>query len=186
MVRIMIILLVLGSGYLGWRAWEQHKQIEQYEIAMADGGQVDKDIAQIQKLAFSYTNLMRMNAQEGIKGDPTEQSSISQYVREVAQRDDVQWGAVSVGSPKSSPVKIGNTQYEDTTYRVEHSDSKDIVGRGNIANLFWLLERGSTKLKVTRIEVTPANKAKENEIPDDEWDVEFDVTVRRPVGKKGK
>ena len=63
---------------------------------------------------------------------------------------------------------------------MEHSDKKDAVGRGNIANLFWLLERGSSKLKVTEIHIDAVGKSKPHEIPEDSWNVDFEVTVRVP------
>lgn len=182
MVRIMIVLLLLGSAFLGWKVYEQREEIKTYEAAMAPGGQVEKDIKMIQSLAFSYTGLNKAKEQEGIKGDVTDQSSIAEYVRRLCQGDNVQWGSVSVGKAKDRDNVKG---YVDYSYQIEHSDKDDAVRRGNIANLFWLLERGSSKLKVTDIKLDPAGKRKPpHEIPEDLWNVEFDVTVRTPEGSK--
>ncbi len=177
MVRIMIVLLVLGSGFLGWKVFEQREEINLYQSAMAPGGQVEQDMTVIQDAAYKYTSRRKLKEQEGIKGDVTDQGSIAEYVRRLCQGDNVQWGAVSIGKARDSNNLKG---YTDFTYGVEHSDKKDAVGRGNIANLFWLLERGSSKLKVTEIHIDAVGKSKPHEIPEDSWNVDFEVTVRVP------
>ncbi|MEC8496092.1 MAG: hypothetical protein VXZ39_14270 [Planctomycetota bacterium] len=182
MVRIMIVLLVLGSSFLGWKVLEQREEISLYESAMAPGGQVEQDMTVIQDAAYKYTSRNKLKEQEGIKGDITDQGSIAEYVRRLCQGDNVQWGAVSIGKARDAPNLKG---YTDFTYTVEHSDKKDAVGRGNIANLFWLLERGSSKLKVTEIHIDAAGKSKPHEIPEDSWNVDFEVTVRVP-GEVGR
>jgi len=177
MVRIMIVLLVLGSCFLGWKVLEQREEISLYEAAMAPGGQVEQDMTVIQDAAYKYTSRKKLKEQEGIKGDVTDQGSIAEYVRRLCQGDNVQWGAVSIGKARDAANLKG---YTDFTYKVDHSDKKDAVGRGNIANLFWLLERGSSKLKVTKIQIDAVGKAKPHEIPEDSWNVGFEVTVRVP------
>lgn len=181
MVRIMIVLLVLGSGFLGWKVYEQREEIKTYESAMAPGGQVESDITTIQKAAFNYTSRNELKKQEGIEGDVTEQASVAGYVRALCQGDNVQWGAVKIGKARDSNNLKGYTDY---TYQVDHSDKNDAVGRGNIANLFWLLERGSSVLKVTEVHIDAVGKSKPHEIPEDLWNVEFEVTVRVPEEKR--
>ena len=66
MVRIMIVLLVLGSGFPGWKVFEQREEISLYESAMAPGGQVEQDMTDPGR--HKYTSRKKLKEQEGIKG----------------------------------------------------------------------------------------------------------------------
>ena len=176
-MQLLSLLCLLFSRSCHCGVLEQREEISLYESAMAPGGQVEQDMTVIQDAAYKYTSRNKLKEQEGIKGDITDQGSIAEYVRRLCQGDNVQWGAVSIGKARDAPNLKG---YTDFTYKVEHSDKKDAVGRGNIANLFWLLERGSSKLKVTKIQIDAIGKAKPHEIPEDSWNVGFEVTVRVP------
>ena len=59
MVRVMIVLLLAGSAVLGWIAYKQTQEIERYETALVEGGEVDETIRSIQEKAFKYNQPQR-------------------------------------------------------------------------------------------------------------------------------
>ncbi len=185
MVRIMIVALLLGSIFLGWRAWTQHNEIQRYEEALAPGGLVEKTVERIQRRAFQYTQYKRRSATEGVKG-AADQGSIAEYVRGHAQGSKVQWGGVKISAAKSRTTTVDKKQYKDTTYKVTAQEKDQTYNRLRIANLFYLLEQKSRKLKITDISITVADKTLPHEIPNDAYDVDFALTVRERAASKKK
>lgn len=177
MVRIMIVVLLLGSAVLGWLAWENSAEIKRYEEALRPNGVVEKTVEQIQKNAFLYTQYKERAAIEGIKGDGGD-DSIAGYVRGQAQDSHVLWGGVSVGAGKPKDTKIDKKTYLDTRYRVEAQEKDRAYSRNQIANFFYLLERDSLKMKITDLTIKSSGKTQAHEIPQDQYDVDFTVTVR--------
>ena len=144
MVRIMISQARARLVLLAGRSSSSERD-QPLRIMMAPGGQVEQDMTVIQDAAYKYTSRKKLKEQEGIKGDVTDQGSIAEYVRRLCQGDNVRGRGLD-----RQGARCGNLKgYNDFTHKVDHSDKKDAVGRGNIANFFWLLERGSSKLKVT-------------------------------------
>ena len=68
----------------------------------------------------------------------TDQGSIAEYVRRLCQGDNVQWGAVSIGKARDAA-----TAWAPTSPTGWSTATRRTRSAGNIANLFWLLERGS-------------------------------------------
>ena len=185
MVRIMIVALLLGSIFLGWRAWNQNAEIQRYEEALAPGGLVEETVEDIQRMAFQYTQYKERAATEGVKGSGDE-GSIAEYVRGHAQGSKVQWGGVKIGAAKARTTSVGSKQYKDTTYKVTPQEKDQTYDRHRIANLFYLLEKESRKLKITAIDIKVADKTLPHEIPNDAYDVDFSLTVRERAEKKKK
>ncbi|MFT6109837.1 MAG: hypothetical protein ACJA2W_002760 [Planctomycetota bacterium] len=177
MVRIMIVALLLGSAFLGWRAWEQHGEINRYEAALAPKGLVEKTVERIQKKAFIYTQYKERSANEGIKGG-SDTGSIAKYIREHAQDSRVLWGGVSIGAAKEKGATVGKKNYTDTSYKITPQEKDQSHNRQRIANFFYLLEKDSRKLKITDLEFRSAGKSKPEEVPNDLYDVELTLTVR--------
>ncbi len=177
MVRIMIIALLIGSAFLGWRAWEQQSEINYYEDALKPNGLVEKTVESIQSRAYMYTQYKERSVNEGVKGAGDE-DSISVYVRKHAQGDKVRWGGVKVGKAKESIVTVGKKSYKDTSYKMTPQEKDQTYDRHRIANLFYLLEKESRKVRVTDIDIKVAGKTLPHEIPSDAYDVDFTLTVR--------
>lgn len=181
MVRIMIVLLLLGSAFLGWRAYTQDKEIKRYEAALAPGGEVDATIEKIQKKAFLYTSYTERQLNEGMKGASDDQDSVDTYLRRKAQGDRVEWGNIKIDKPKPQYNREG---YVDYTYRVTHQDGKMRVSKKRIANMLFTIERDSRKMKVTRLSVRTGDSYKDEDIPEDSWRVDFDVSLRERNKKR--
>jgi len=177
----MIVLLLLGSGVVGWLVWERHQEIQAYEAAMAEGGEVEQLMVKVVERARQYTNDKKREAAEGIKGSLDDEESVPSYIRQTAQDSYVRWGAVTIGKPKSRDY-VPN--FDDIVYSVKQSDKDDTVTRGKIANLFYKLETQSRKLKVTDITLRLSDNVKDEEVPLDAYNVDFDVTIRKPEPKK--
>ena len=183
MVRIMIVALLIGSAFLGWRAWEQHGEITRYEEALAPGGFVEKTVENIQRKAYQYTQYKERSATEGVKGSG-DQGSIAEYVRRHAQGSKVQWGGVKVGKAKEKVVSLDGKSYKDTSFKVTAQEKDETYDRHRIANFFYLLEKESRKLKITDISLSTAGKTLSHEIPNDAYKVEFTLTTRERAAQK--
>ena len=181
MIRVMIVLLLLGSGVVGWLVWERQQEIQSYEAAMAEGGEVELNMVKIVNRARAWTRDNKRLSDEGIKGSLDDEESVPGYIRGIAQDGYVRWGGVTIGKPKAKDNLKG---YDDVVYTVKQSDKDDTIARGKIANMFYKLETQSRKLKVTDIEIRLADNVKDEMVPEDLYNVDFEVTVRQPKAKK--
>lgn len=174
MVRIMIILLLAGSGYLGWSAMEQQKTIDRYEAALEPDGQVERLARSILTRAHNYTRDKERSAKEGLKGDGAD--SVNTYVFEIAARNQVQWGNPKISKPRSAENMQG---YEDSIYKITPAEKSAEFDRNRIANFFYLLEAESRKLRISNIDLRLAEKnIKPHDIPNDRWSVDVTVVMR--------
>lgn len=183
MVRMMIVLLVLGSGFLGWRALQQQARIDELDAALARGGDVERLVQKIQERAYTYTQYQNRKLEEGVKGEVNE-GSMAVFVRKWAQDKDVLWGNVTVNKADDDAVTINNKNYRDTSYRVDPRDKNQWFDRNRIANFMYILESKSRKVKVTELNIELAEKADEHEVPQDKWEVDFKLTVRERDEKR--
>lgn len=182
MVRVMIVLLLAGSAVLGWIAYKQFQEIDRYEAALAEGGEVEETIRSIQEKAFKYSSLKEREESEGMKGAAKDQTEVALYLRAKAQDQFVNWGNINVGKPDEHMNRDG---YQDIVYRVEHSDKDAAVSRNHIANMFYLIERDLRRMKVTSVDIEPAEKSAPHEVPEDRWKVKnFNVTIRERAEKQ--
>lgn len=179
----MIVLLLLGSGVVGWLVWERSQEIQSYEAAMAEGGEVELNMKKIVNGAREYSSLKKSMDAEGIKGSLDDEEAVPTYIRKIGQDSYVRWGGVTIGKPKSKDNVKG---FDDVVYTVKQSDKDDAVSRNKIANLFYQLESKSRKLKVTDIDIRLADSVKDEEIPQDLYNVDLEVTIRKPEPKAKK
>ena len=170
----MIVLLLAGSAFLGWRAMQQQKTIDRYEAAMAPDGEVEQLAQRILKRAHTYSQYKERSAKEGVKGDGADR--VNSYIFEIAARRNVIWGNPKIGKPRESRPLTGFT---DSVYSITPAEKNASAGRNQIANFFFLLEDESRKLKITNIDLRLATKnVKPHEIPPDLWAVDLSVTMR--------
>lgn len=169
MVRIMIVLLVLGSAFLGWMAFKQHQRIQFLRSALAPDGLVPKTVASIQQNAENYANYKDRAASDQLKDqDP------SVYIRGLAGHPNINIGRVDVNM-KETEAGRGISQRD---YRIEPNDAKATFDRRNIANFLYKLEEDSRRVKVTSISLTPATKVDEGGRPQDLWRMTAAISMR--------
>jgi len=176
MIRVMIVLLLAGSAFLGWKYKQHEAVLARYQAALEPDGEIERRMRSTQRLAFEYAQLQRAAARSGGKIDASSNSSVFNKIQTIAQMDDVAFGSISVSEPRERENLDG---YQDIKYQVEHSDSKHYVDRARLANLFYQLEQSHRSLKVTGLTIRSAPKTPApSEIPNDEWDVDFEITLR--------
>lgn len=180
MVRAMIVLLLLGSCFLGWNYMRQAKILETYEKTLAPGDDVEGYVTQTQARAHDYALALKQAEDENV--DATRDEGVILRIRKVAQSDSVKWGGLYKSKERTKGQTVDGKKYEDTTYSIRHEDNKHTVSRQRIAHLFYLLE-GLRNLHVTRIDISQAKAPKPGDIPVDEWKCDFDVVERKPVKK---
>jgi len=169
MVRIMIVLLVLGSAFLGWTAYKQHQRILYLRSALAPDGFVPRTVASIQQNAENYANYKDRAATDQLKDDDP-----SVYIRGLAGHPNINIGRVEVAW-KGSEVGRGISQND---YRIEPTDAKATFDRRNIANFLYKLEEDSRRVKVTFVSLTPATKVEEGGRPQDLWRMTAAISTR--------
>lgn len=169
MVRIMIILLVLGSCFLGWTAYRQHQRIQYLRSALAPDGLVSKTAASIQHNAERYADLKDRAASDLLKDEDP-----AVYIRELAGHPNINIGRIDVSSAEVEAGR-GITQ---RNYRIKPSDPKQTFDRRNIANFLYKLEEDSRRVKVTYIKLDPASKVEEGGRPQDLWRMETAISIR--------
>lgn len=179
----MIVLLLLGSGVVGWLVWERQQEIQAYESAMAEGGEVEFNMVKIVNAAREWSTSKKSLDAEGIKGNLDDEEAVPTYIRGIGQDSYVRWGGVTIGKPKAKDNVKG---FDDVVYTVKQSDKDDAVSRNKIANLFYQLESKSRKLKVTDIDIRLSDSVKDEEIPVDLYNVDFEVSIRKRDPKKKK
>lgn len=169
MVRIMIVLLVLGSGFLGWTAFKQQQRIEFLRTALAPDGLVPKTVASIQQNAETYAIYKDRSASDQLKDqDP------AVYIQGLAGHPNINIGRVDV---KFSETEAGRG-ITQRNYPIEPSDAKATFDRRNLANFLYKLEEDSRRVKVTSVELTPATKMEEGARPQDLWRMKATISMR--------
>lgn len=181
MIRAMILILLAGSAYLGWNYTQQKATLERYEAALAPDGEIEQLMRQTQSQAYRYAQLQKLSERGGKRIDAGDEGSVFTKVQTIAQMQNVAFGSIKVQKPRRKENVDG---FVDTTYSIEHTDSKQFVDRARIANLFYQLEQSHRSLKVTGVTVkTGARNPSASEPPEDLWDVEFDLTIREKEKK---
>lgn len=169
LARVIILLSVVGSAYLGWAAYEKHQEVSFLRSTFAV--QVPKLAKEIQELS-----LLNSKLEKDIKGDQfISTDSPESYVRRCADNPSVAIGDV-VADPTSRPGPNGTT---DNKITIRPSDSKKAFTHSQIAAFLYRLEADSNQIKVTNLSYRLLGKGvKPDEIPKDEWTFEATITNR--------
>ena len=174
MVRIMIVLLLAGSAVLGYLVLEQRKVLGRFDAALARGGDVERLSEEVLQRGYQYSQYKERSAREGVKGSGDD--SVATYVYEIAARNAVLWGNPNITKPRSSTQLTG---YTDTTYSIDPKEKDAWFDRARIANFFFLLESESRRMRITNIDLRPAQRnVAPHEVPEDRWTVDFQLTLR--------
>ncbi|MEZ6017619.1 MAG: hypothetical protein R3F49_21095 [Planctomycetota bacterium] len=170
MVRILIVLLVLGCGFLGWTAYNQQQRLTYLRGALAADGLVPKTVASIQQSAELYSTYKDRGASDKLQGEDPRV-----YISARAGHPRVMIGRVDITPGREADVTRGVV---DRPYRIEPNDRKASFNRANIANFLYKLEEDSQRVKVTYIDMKPATKTPEGERPVDLWQLTAGISTR--------
>lgn len=181
MIRAMILLLLVGSAVLGWNYKRQQATLQRYDTALQEGGEIDQAMRLTQQYAYQVAQQQKLVERGGKKLDSGDEGGIFNKVQTIAQMPNVAFGSISVSKPSRKENLDG---YDDSTYRIEHQDSKQFVDRARIANLFYQVEQSHRSLKITGLTIKTAARSPSPSVPpEDQWDVEFDLTIREKEKK---
>jgi hypothetical protein len=172
---IMLVggLAVVGLAYNGWKL---HQERSALDLALAPGGDVERISGKIQLLGKQISKLQSDADREGLSG----QDDPSLYFRGFASDPNVRLGQVEIAGPKVQTIIKGT---EDLQYTIRpQSDSG--APRDRIVNYMYLLESKSRRVRVTALQLTPAQKLKEWEHSNDMWKWSIELTSRAKVEAK--
>jgi hypothetical protein len=94
--------------------------------------------------------------------------------------DRVEVGNLDLTSLQADPFTKGVV---DKKYNIRPDNRERTFVRTTIANFLWTLEQQSRRVKVTNIKIENADKrVKPQEIPNDKWTFEAEITSRQRSG----
>lgn len=168
--RWVIVISLLGSCALGWLVWTKGQRLQEVEGELA---RVKPLVYGIQEHALRLNVLQKAANKDGLKGEADPEL----YIRKVAQQDVVNIGQVVI-TPRTTTPERGK---EDRHYGIRPSSRTERFTRGHIGNFLFKLEEDSPRVKVTELKVTPVERVKPGELPDDSWTFEATITSRQAV-----
>lgn len=168
LARMIILLSIVGSGYLAWVNWQQYQELKDLRSTFAH--QVAKVCTEIQEKSMLHTKLSR-----DIKGDRyVNEDSPDSYIRMAADNPQVNIGVPDINSGKST--RAGGII--DNTFTIRPEDRKREFTHDHVARFIYRLEAESPQVKVTKIKLDLLAKVKPDEIPPDAWTWELEMTNR--------
>ncbi|MEW6072750.1 MAG: hypothetical protein AB1726_09195 [Planctomycetota bacterium] len=171
--RAVILVSLASAVVLGALVWRSTGRLAEVERQRAT---IKQEIRAIQELALELDGLDRL-AGEGRQVQ--ESDSFALYVREVAQAEHVDIGTLNVTPSETDPMP----GIKDRHLAIQPANRNVHFRRANIGNYLYRLEADSNRVKVTRIELNPAQKLRPGEIGSDEWDWEAQITARVSVSQ---
>lgn len=193
LARLIILVSLVGAGIFGFLAYERHQKVLDYRerLGLDSSGQfiaaiegrpetmswIEKKVRAIQSLGHDYSEKKKQLAGEGLNGEETPMS----YIRSQAVLKNVSMGALSI-----SPNSREQRGYTDDIYTITPESSgreKPTFERTKIANFMFSLENGSSRVKVTSLELRGAGKVNFQEFPVDNWQFSCQLTERRRTDK---
>ena len=168
--RAVIVFCTLGSLALGALVFLKERRLSQIETELQ---RVQEVLKQTQINAYRYDELERQSRDEKFKG----QSAADTFIRNTAQQDKINMGQVDITN-KTTNFAPG---VDDKIYTVKPG-SKRNHSLLQIGNFLYTLEKDSSRVKITRLKLTPAEKLSPGEIGKDQWIFEADLTTRIQTG----
>lgn len=174
--RFIILACLIGSVPLGWRAWEQYNYNEELRVALAQDGEVERLVRQIQSNARVYTKLKLQQRDESLFGG--EQKDVLNYIRKWAGWDNIEIGQVTI-----VPRDDTGRSFTDHKHQITPLDPKRDYSRVQLANFFFKLENESSRVKITDIDIRNKEDRGLDDaaIPPDRWSFKTTITTREKI-----
>lgn len=169
LARLIIVLSILGSGYLAWAGWTRYVEVKFLRGTFQR--QVPSLCKEIQEHSLLNTELSK-----DIKGDLfIKEASLDSYVSKCAESRSAELGEVAMNTG-SRPERGGVI---DNRVVVQPNDRKRSYSHSQIAAFFYRLEADSNQIKVTDLTFQLNEKSiKPEDIPPDAWTFEATITNR--------
>ena len=189
LARLIILVSLVGAGVFGYLAYGRYQRVLDYRERLglnsdgvfvpAEEGRpetmswIEKKVRSIQGLGHDYAEKNRQLAGEGLNGEESPMT----YIRSQAVKENVSMGSVSI-NPDTRPQR----GYTDHIYTIvpesDGRNNKPTFERTKIANFLFSLENGSSRVKVTALEMRSAGKPDFEQYHNDLWQFNCKLTER--------
>lgn len=166
--RWVILIMLTASAVLAWFVSESSARLDEVELELK---QTPSLAQEIQKKALRLDALQSLADKEGMKGETNPEL----YIRKIAALPNVSIGQVNVNPSRYTPFK----GVDDFRYKVDPTSKTDSFSRQKIGNFLYMLEAETRKMRVTSVEIDPANRVRMGEIGGDRWTFEVQLTSRQ-------
>jgi hypothetical protein len=183
--RAMIVVFVIASFVLGFRAYENQAAVDQARVRLGLGAdsipqqglnaEVHGTLRKIIHESKRYTRLQSELEGEGVAREGSPQS----YIRSIAKHQQIGLGRIEVNTTPPKQIKPGSM---DRELRIRPQDAKSSFSRLQACNFMYKLEEGSNRIRVTEFELATADRTEAEEIPNDRWTFDCRVTMREKAG----
>ena len=167
----LILVCVAGSGYLGWRAWQGHSEIQELQAAMEPDGDVQKLVRQIQENSGVYTSLKTQAGGENL----TVLTDPNGYIRNITNHKNIELGRIGI-TPRKQTVSAGIVDHQ---YRISPETKDAKFQLTQIANFLYMLENRSNRVRVTQLQIGLPVRVDPGDFPPGEWTLDCTITSRQ-------
>jgi len=167
----LIVVCLVGSVYLGWRAWEGFGEIQELQVALGEGGDVEDLVRKIQANSDIYTTLHRQSGGESLTAVTDPQS----YIRRIANRKNIELGRIKIVA-RNAVVSRGIIDHQ---YRITPETKDATYQRVQIANFLYMLEERSNRVRVTQLKIAAPGRVDDGAYPPDVWTLDCSITSRQ-------
>lgn len=178
--RAVILSCSLGSLVMGALVYQRSQRLDEVH---AELGRVKDVLKEIHADAYRLDELQRSAGAEKFKA----QEEMETYIRAIAAQDRIDMGQLDFTRQTHEPTR----GVLDNICRMSPLSKTKRYNRGQIGNFLYQLEYDSRRVKVTRLKLTPAEKAVPGEVGSDSWNFEASLTTRTkletapPAGDRG-
>lgn len=169
--RAVILVSLVASCVLGYLLAQRAARLDEIQSELRRTPQL---VQEIQNLGIELDQYQQL-----AKGSNSlDTSDFSTFIRKTAATNVVGIGEVEVIPDERSPAR----DIVDKTYKIRPATRNQSYVRAKIGNFLYKLEADNPRLKVTDVQMTPAQKIRPGEVGDDRWTFEATVTARAQVG----
>ncbi len=169
--RAVILVSLVAAGVLGYLLVQRSARLEEIHSELRRAPQLAQEIQNLGIELDQYQQLAKGS-------NSLDTSDFSTFIRKTAATKLVGIGEVEVIPSERSPAR----DIVDKIYKIRPATKNQSYVRGKIGNFLYKLEADNPRLKVTDIQMTPADKIRPGEVGNDQWTFEASVTARAQVG----
>jgi hypothetical protein len=170
LARWVILVTLVASLVLAITGWRLQRKRSELELHLRT--RVPAMSRDLQVLATQYSRMYKDAEREGLFGQKDPQL----YIREIAANPNVAVGDVLIDAPAPQSIARG---VEDRRYSIKPQSTSRGFTRDRIANFMYLLEKSSSRIRVTRATIEREQTLKEWEVGADSWKWSIEVTSRQ-------
>lgn len=168
--RAVILFCSLGSLVMGALVYQRTRRLDEVQEELR---RVKEVVKEIQTDAYRLDELQRSAGTEKFKA----QEELDLYIRNIAGQENVDMGQLNTEDRTDEPAR----GIVDNICKMSPLSKTHNYNRGQIGNFLYKLEAESRRVKVTRLKLTPSDKAIPGEVGRDRWNFEAELTTRAKV-----